>query len=346
MLENNSILVSIIIANYNGEKFLERCLNSIFLEKEKPYEVIVVDDGSTDNSIALLKNKFAGEKKLKLIALKNNVGAAQARNIGVKKSSGKYLLFLDNDTKIKKDWFDEIIRFFEIYQKAGLAQAKIMKMGTNRFDYAGDLISPFGFLIERARSAEDRGQFDRPDKIFALKSAAMLAKRKVFEKLAGFDPDYKIFWEDTDIAWRCWLMGHQVLFAPTIIVWHAYGTKEKSEKIYAHYQVVYRGCRNMITSLIKNLESRKLFFVLPINIGCWLVLALLFLLKLDIRKSVAIIKGITWNFLHLPSTFKKRKVIQSKRKIKDQELFSLVGAQRGIFYYLGKALAYVKGKPF
>lgn len=339
-------LISVIIPNFNGERFLERCLQSVFLEKERPFEVIVVDDGSTDRSVALLKKKFGQEKKLKIVALKNHVGAAEARNVGVKASRGKYLLFLDNDTKIKKGWSGEIINFFKENKKAGMAQEKILKMGSNQFDYAGDYLGPFGFLIERARSAPDKGQFNRADKIFALKSAAMLARRDVFIKLGGFDSDYKIFWEDTDIAWRSWLAGYEVLFAPKIVVWHAYGTKEKDQEIYQQYQVTYRGCKNMITTLIKNLGFKKLILILPVNLSCWSVLALLSLARLDISKSLAIIKGILWNFIHFSKTLRKRKEIQAKRIIGDEKLFALVGAKKTIPYYLGKGLAYVRGKPF
>ena len=346
-LKNNTRpLVSVIIANYNGEKFLTECLNSLLREKSSDFEVIIVDDASTDKSIALLKNKFGREKRLKLVALTKNVGAAKARNMGVENSSGKYLFFLDNDTKTKRGWLDVIPMFFSTNKKTGIAQAKILKMGTNRFDYAGDCIGPFGFLIERARSAKDKGQFDKEENIFALKSAAMIARRDVFNELKGFDSDYKIFWEDTDIAWRTWLLGYRVLFAPKITVWHAYGTKEKNSRLYIRNQVIYRGCKNNITTLIKNLGPARLVATLPINVGCWIILAILFLLRPRPIKSLAIIRAILWNVLFIPQVWRKRSKIQKNRKINDKELFSLVSSKKNIYYYLGKGLAYITGKPF
>jgi len=339
---SDKILVSVIIANFNGEKFLPTCLNSIFQEKGN-YEVIVVDDGSTDESLKYLK---AQGSRLKIILNQKNLGAAEARNIGVKNSLGKYLFFLDNDTKIKKGWFKEVLNFFSTYKKTGLAQAKLLKMGTDRFDYAGDYLGPFGFLIERARSAKDQSQFNKEDRIFALKSAAMLARKDVFKKIGGFDQDYKIFWEDTDIAWRCWLAGYEVRFAPKIVVWHAYGTKKKDAQIYTRNKVVYRGCKNQIITLAKNLGIKKLILILPVNIACWFVLALVFMAKFDLRKGLAILKGIGGNVAELPQTLKKRKLIQSTRKISDQKLFSLVGSKETAGYYLGKAWSYIVGKPF
>lgn len=343
-------VISVIISSFNGKHFLERCLESLFSEKGCSYEVVLVDNGSTDGSLEFVREKFGNEDQLKLVAIKENVGVAKARNIGAANASGRYFFFLDNDTKTKAGWSDEIVRFFEGNKKAGLAQAKLLKMGSNRFDSAGDWLSPLGFLVERARSAEDRGQFDRVAPILSLKTAAAIVKREVFEKIGGFDKDYYIFWEDTDFAWRTWLAGYQVLFAPRITVWHAYGTQEKDERYYQRYQKFYRitylGCRNTITTLIKNLGRKRILTMLPTNIGCWLALSLLFLVRLRFDKTLAIFKGLLWNLIHLPQTLRKRDKIQSGRRISDDELFLKVGTKRELSYYLGKALAYVTGRPF
>lgn len=350
MVKNNSPIISIVTINFNGKQFLKRCLNSVLLEKEKPFEIILVDNGSTDGSAEFIRKEWDNEKRLKLIVLEKNVGAAKARNIGVQNSSSPYILILDNDTKIKQGWFDKIIDFINQHPNLGLAQPKLLTMDTNKFNYAGDLIGPFGFLIERARGAEDRGQFDKVDKIFSLNIASAFFRKEVFEQLGGFDEDYYLYWEETDLAWRTWLAGYQVLFAPNIVVWHAYGTKEKDKQYYKQrekfYRTKYFSSRNMLTTLTKNLGLKKLIFILPINIGCWLILAILFLIQLKIQSSWAILKGMFSAFTQLPKTLKKRKKIQSKRKISDQKLFAMVGTKRAFSYYLGKAFAFVTGKPF
>lgn len=346
----NPPLISVIIPCYNAKQFLARCLNSVFAEDGKTFEVIVVNDGSTDGTSDFVRNAFGKRENLKLITNKENVGSSQSKNIGVKNSQGAYLFFLDGDTKVKPGWSKTIPQFFENHKKAGLAQAKLLRMETDCFDYGGDLISSFGFLVERAKGARDQGQFDQPKPIFSLKTAGAIMKKAVFEDIHGFDPDYRIFWEDTDIAWRTWLRGSEVLFCPDITVWHAFNTPEKTSRYYQEreksYQISYFGCRNMVSSLIKNLELKRLIFVLPINISCWLILAILFLLRLNFKKSGKILKGIGWNLIFLPKTLGKRKQIQMTRAISDQKLFSLVGTKQSFDYYLHKAAAYIKNKPF
>ena len=123
-LRNNpKPLVSIIIANYNGEKFLGRCIGSLLKEKSPNFEIIIVDDASLDKSVILINNNFGQERRLKLITLTKNVGPAKARNIGVENSSGKYLFFLDNDSKIKKGWLEKIPVFFLLIK--GLVSHKL-----------------------------------------------------------------------------------------------------------------------------------------------------------------------------------------------------------------------------
>lgn len=342
MVRNNKVLVSVVIASKNGEKFLKVCLEAVFKEKGS-FEVLVVDDGSDLPVVLTDKMKRRG---LRLIRLTESVGAAQARNIGVASSRGKYILFLDVDTKIHSGWYEEILSFFKKHKKAGAAQVKLLTMGTNKFDSAGEYMGPFGFLIERARGAKDQGQFDEEALIFSGKSAGMIIRRSVFESLRGFDKDYQIFLEDTDLFWRVWLSGREVRFCPKVVVEHAYMTKKKSFDHYIKNKVFYRGARNTIMNLVKNLGSKRVWWVVPVNVMCWSVLGVVFFLKLDFKRSWAMFSGIGWNALNFSKVLKKRKLVQEKRKISDEELFLQVGFKQGLGYYLGKAQAYLTGKPF
>lgn len=333
------ITISIIIANYNGEKFIKDCILSILKEKSDSYEIIVVDDISTDNSVKIIKNAFGTEKKVKLYISRKKNGSAGTRNIGAQHATGKYLFFLDLDTTVQKGWHREIVDYFTIHKNTGVAQPKILIKDTEKFDYAGDLLGPFGFLIERSLSAKDAGQFDRPDLIFSMKGAGMIMRAKTFQEVRGFDKDYEYLWEEPDLTWRAWLRGYEVRFLPSVTIWHAYGAKKK--QYYFDNKVFYRGCRNTITTHIKNLGTINLFKILPLNIFCWLLLSLLFLIKFDFPKSWALLMGIASNILILPKTLKKRRTIQRNRRINDEYLFSKVGDKKSMGYYVNKAYTYI-----
>lgn len=345
MKKPSAIKISIIIANYNGEKFLEACLNSIYKEKNKAFEVIIVDDNSQDNSISLLKKNLKWYSNLSLIENKRSRGAAESRNIGVKKSKGEYLFFLDYDTQIKKSWLNEVIQFFESYLDAGAGQAKLLKFNTNFFDYAGDHLSQLGFLVERSKGTVDRGQFDSFDTIFSMKGAAMIVKKDIFNQIGGFDEDYYYLWEEPDLTWRVWLAGYKVYFVPTITVWHHYVTEGKSEEYYKKIDVTYRGVKNGVTTLIKNYGTPKLLSVVPVHILCLICLSVLFLILLEIKKSSDIIRAIFWNIIYLPKILVKRKLIQDSRTISDKKLFNLISIDESSMYFIKKAFSYTLGKP-
>ncbi len=340
-------MVSVIIVNFNGARFIKNCILSVLNNTAVSFEIIVVDNASGDKSLEILKQNFSTEKKLRLIFLKTNKGPAFARNLGVKKSRGTYLVFLDYDTFVSKNWLKQTIELLKRDQRIGGGQLKILRMSQkNIYDSAGEKFTSFGFLSERARGSKDNRQFDRVENIFSGKGAGMVVKKNIFKKVGGFDEDYFMYWEEPDLSWRIWLFGYRFVFLPKDKIWHAYVTKEKNDHYYQKSQVIYYGCRNTITTLIKNLEKKNLIKILPLHILSWLMLSFMFLIQLKLAKSFFIIKGVAWNFVHLRQILKKRRLVQKNRTISDDRLFELVGERKNILYYVGKSLAYVRGKPF
>ena len=338
-------IISVIIASYTATELLPQCLKSILQEKTSLVEIIVVNDGFDKNEF----NNLVGhnlQEPIRIIHLPHNTGAAKARNVGVYHARGSYLFFIDNDTRLQSGWSRKVPAFFKKYKKTGIAQVKLLTDNTTQYDSAGELLSPLGFLVERAQKTEDRGQFETPDVIFSGKSAGMIVRRDVFEKLRGFDEDFHIFWEDTDLCWRSWILGFEVRFFPDVVIDHAYLTNKKDKNIYLKNRVFYHGSRNMIQSTIRNVQMYYLLIKVPTLIFVWLVLATLFFLKLDFYKSSEIMKGIIWNIIHIPQTMRKRTTTQQSRNLSDQELYSLVGVKQPMNYYLRKAQAYILQKPF
>ncbi|MFC1753742.1 glycosyltransferase family 2 protein [Thermoproteota archaeon] len=344
----NVALVSIVIINYNGKVFLHRCIDSVLQSKFKNFEIIFVDNNSSDGSADYLKNNFQDDR-IAIHKADKNYGVPGGRNIGFLESRGEFVVFLDNDTEVDKDWLGQLLEVFQSDEKIAVAQCKLLNFEErNRFDHAGDYLTPFGFLCERSKQGLDRGQFDNVDEIFSSKGAAMMVRSSIFRGIGMFDSSYFMYLEETDFCMRVWLAGYKVVFVPKSIVWHAYGTSLKDvNQYYSTYVVRFYGSRNYISTLIKNLSLKNLVVILPFHLLGWLVLSLLFLFKGKFKDSYWILKGIAWNIINLVPLLKKRVSVQrNTRKVKDSAFFKKVIVSRGISFYLKKASCYVTGKHF
>lgn len=341
-------LISVIIINYNGREFLESCFSSVLKTNYGKFEVIFVDNASTDDSVRYILENFVDERIVK-IQNDKNYGVPGARNIGFKKARGEFLVFLDNDTKVDNEWLSELVKVFENDHTIAVAQSKLLNMlEKKKFDHAGDYLTPLGYLYERSNQSMDKGQFDKVADIFNAKGAATMIRSSVFRELGMYDDSYFMYLEETDFCFRVWLAGYRVVFVPKSIVWHAFNTPLKeTKKHYSNYIVRFYGCRNYIMTLIKNLSLGSLLKILPLHILGWFVLSLLFLLRGKVFDFIWIIKGILWNLFNLSGTLKKRFYVQKEiRKIKDSIFFKKVMIKMPLKFYLKKSRCYLAGEPF
>ncbi len=318
-------LISIIIVNYNGYHLLHNCLNSIINNQYSDYEIIIVDNGSHDQSVLKIKTQFQKYlKKIIIISLKQNFGPAIARNLAFEKSHGNIIAFLDNDTRVDPKWITEAISIFNKNPKLGIVQSKLLLMDNpKKLDYAGEWLGTLGFLHSVATYGEiDSHQYDKTKYILAAKSAGMFIRRQAFIDAGKFDPDYFIFMEETDLGWRTCLQGYQNTFAPKSIVYHKFSSsKTILDPGFNNYLVRFHGTKNHLQTLIKNLSLPYLLKILPLNLILWFALGTYFLFTLNLRSSFNTYKGIGWNLIHLKHVLSKRKIIQKNRLVSDKFLF-------------------------
>jgi len=320
--------VSVIIANYNGKDFLCRCLDSVFKNSYDNYEVIVVDNGSTDGTVSSLREKFRENAgKIKYVELERNVGPAKARNDGAKIARGEYLAFLDNDTQVDTHWMGEALKIFEGDREVGSIQCKLLlAKERDRYDYAGEYLGQNGFLLQRARHGEiDKGQYDQQVELLAAKSAGAFIRKDVFDKAGGCDDDYFIYMEETDLGWRSWLAGYKTVFCPASVVYHEFGTSGRIlSREENSFNIRFHGTKNYIMTLIKNLSARQMIVILPRHLFIWFCFALFLIGRGNFRSGYNVVRGICWDILHLPEIVSKRHRAQSLRKISDTLLFEKV----------------------
>lgn len=308
-------MISIIIANYNGEKYIKACLDSIFASNYQDFEIIFVDDCSNDNSVTLVKNY----ESVKLIENKTNLGPSISRNKGAESAKGNLLFFLDVDTKINPDCLKNIVKEFKQNKIMGAAQAQLLKYNSKLLDSAGHYLSPFGFPYEIGVN-QPAEKFKQKKKILGGKSAGLIIRKNLFEKINGFDKDYFIYGEDTDLCWRVWLSEYQVYYLPNAKVYHH---QKSSLNKKTRYRVFYEGAKNNLNYLLKNLSFLQLFWVIPLHLLAWIIIMLKQLITGNFTMAFAVFRGLFWNLINLGKTINKRPKIKSK-KISKKILFGKI----------------------
>ena len=234
-------MVSIIIPNYNGGDLLYNCIDSIYKNISiKDFEIIVVDNGSTDNSINRVKSNF---QNVEIISSNSNLGYSGGCNLGATHASGKYLLFLNNDTEHSNEWIEKLVYFLDSNSKIAAVQPKILNIHNKKlFDYAGGaggFIDKFCFPFVQGRIfhtlEEDHNQYNNPSRIFWASGAAFMIRSNIFKTLEGFDKVYFAYMEEIDLCWRAQAMGYKIYSVPDSFVYH-YGKQTiKENTIKSHY---------------------------------------------------------------------------------------------------------------
>ncbi len=327
-------LVSIIIVNWNGLSHLKKCLPSLYKQKYKKIEIILVDNASSDDSVKWVRKYNPG---VKIIVNNQNLGFSEANNIGFNIAKGEFVLFLNNDTLVTNNFLTELLKVLKSDQKIGGAQSKIFFMDSpKQLDSVGAFLTNTGFLFHYGVYEHDSPKFSKVIDLYTLKGAAMIFKKTVLERILIngelFDPKFFAYFEETDLCHRVWLAGFRVVFAPKSVIYHKFGaTSSRLKKSF----IEFNSYKNRINSYLKNLGFFELIKILSVHIAICELLSLLFIFKGRLGISIAIQKAIFWNFLNINATLIKRSIIQNNiRKINDREILQKIKKDPGLGYYI------------
>lgn len=318
---SKSPLVSIIIVNWNGRELLKDCLQTLKKISYPNWEVIFVDNGSTDGSEQLAEVLLKGQS-FRLIKNDHNLGFAPANNQGLKIARGDYILLLNNDTKVPPDFLSMMIQKMEQSSEIGVIQPKIRLMEhPELLDNAGSFLTWTGFLQHWGFMHKDSVEFDKEAEIFSAKGACLLTRKQITDKVGLFDNDFFSYFEESDFCWKVWLLGYKVVYFPRTYIYHKLGaTSKKMNQI----MINYHSFKNRLRCLVEYLEFKNLLRIGLVHLVIYIGLAIYFLVKLEFKKTSMIISSLWWNISHLDQTLKQRRKIQHLRKVSDDELFKFV----------------------
>ena len=302
-------LVSIIILNYNGEKYLEDCLESIFRETKCDFEIIVVDNNSPDKSGDKFSKKY---QNCKFILNEKNEGVSEGLNVGIKNSNGEYIVLLNNDLIVAPKWLDYL---FEAYEKngSGLYQPKFLKMSDRSIiDSAGNLINIFGFGFSREKGKKDILKYNSIEEIGFAAGTCMFTAKEIFDKVGYFDKKLFAYNEDLDLGWRARLLGYKSFYVPESIVYHHGSAQWKwsGEKFYLLE-------RNRWVVLLSNYNTGTILKLLPSLLILEIALLIFFAKKRMLIKKLRSYGGIIRLNNHIT---KRKKSLKRVAGFNDQEI--------------------------
>lgn len=302
-------LVSIIIVNWNGQKWLPECFRSLYKQDWKNFEIIFVDNASTDNSVFWIKQHYP---KTKIIVNNQNLGFSDANNLGFKIAKGEFVLFLNNDTRVTRTFLSELVKVLKSSSDIAGAQSKILLMDhPDTHDSVGAYLTPTGFLYHYGFGQKDRREYNTMLELYTAKGACMMFKREILIKALAdgslFDPDYFAYFEETDLCHRIWIMGYRIVYAYRSVIYHKMGAT--SSKMHNSF-IQFHSFKNRINSYIKNLGAPLLLSIMPVHVGMCEFFSIGCFLKGRFELGGAIQRAIFWNIMHLHRTLKIRNHIQ------------------------------------
>ena len=317
-------LVSIIVLTYNSEKYIQDCLESIFVQTYKNLEILVIDSASTDGTRRVLGG-FEGQQEgsLKIILNSENLGYAKGNNLGIKQSNGEYVVIINPDVVLNENFIQEIINAFEKNIKIGSVQAKILQLNngvkTKIIDTVGFKFFKSGEINDLGQGEEDNGQYDNLQEIFGVNGVVPAYRRITLDNIRlkeeYFDEDFFMYVEDFDLVWRMKSYGWLAILEPKAIAWHdrtssksiGGGWKEfrktrKSQSLW----LKKISWRNTWLAFIKNLPLKSFFNPQFLKRQIKFTIYLLFFEPKVLLAKFQILKL-------LPKMLRKRKVIMKNK---------------------------------
>lgn len=336
-------LVSIIIVNWNGKDHLTKCLRSLKRIDYKKTETIIIDNGSTDGSVEYIKHEYPG-----IICIRNadNSGFSKANNQGIKKAKGEYILLLNNDTKVRRNFLSILVKKISLDPLIGAVQPKILHWEKpGKLDSIGSFLTNTGFLFHLGFEELDSKKLDKEIKLFSGKGSCLLFKRKILKITGNFNEDFFAYFEETDLCWRVWLAGYHLIYEPEAVIYHkTWGTTKRLPQDF----ITFHSFRNRISSLAINLETGNILLILPLHLLICIFIAFCYFISGKFKNGFAIIWAILSFLKNLRKVLRKRKHVQKRiRKIPDSILFhEIIRNPKFSFYLHILNYSFVRGKVF
>jgi GT2 family glycosyltransferase len=302
------IKVSVIIVNYNGKKWLTKCFDSLIQQTYTDFEIIFVDNNSSDDSIKFLEKHYQ-DVRIRVIESGANLGFSGGNNLGIKESRGEYILLLNNDTWVDPTFLESIVDFYNKNQYDVIAPFERNYDKNQNFEeykISIDILGHFIYFKEASNKKE-----------FYLSGVSLFFSKQLYQETKGLDNNFFMYFEEIDWFWRLHLLKKKITHIPNVFVYHK-GSGSTGDGI-KYLSFLWRN-QNTLQMLLKNYYFITLIFILPIYIMQNIIEMTFFLIIRRPKISLSYIQGWYFNLKFLRRTLAQRRWVQANRKISDLDI--------------------------
>lgn len=300
--------VTVVIVNWNGERFLNRCLTALTGQTVPPHEIILVDNASSDASLDIVRRFPA----VRLLAQTENLGFARGNNLAIAATDvqSEWIALLNPDAYAEAGWLENLLSAVGSYPDFDVFGSKLVNAADpSVLDGAGDGYHISGLVWRMGHGVNDSAIFDQAKEVFSPCAAAALYRRSALLEVGGFDEDFFCYVEDVDLGFRLRLAGYRCLYVPASVAHHVgSGTTGGQHSEFA----VYHGHRNLVWTYVKNMPGILLWTFLPIHLALNLATLLVFTWR---GQGGVVLRAKRDALVGLPGMWRKRRQAQAKRVV-------------------------------
>jgi len=220
---------SIIIVNWNGKHFLDTCLSSVLNQTYPNFEVVMVDNGSTDGSVDYVREKYPS---IRIVQNEENLGFAKGCNVGIRHSDADYIVTLSNDTRVEPNWLEELIKVAETDKRIGICGSKLILMDSpNVYNSVGFFLTFNAYIYDRGPGRKI-GRYEKLERVDGVCAASALYRKKMLDEIGLFDERFFFGHDDIDLSWRAKHYGWRAMYVPTSVCYHKMLGSVKGRKLH------------------------------------------------------------------------------------------------------------------
>ncbi len=313
----------VVIVNRNGLPHVYDCMKSLLNTHYRAFDVVLFDNGSMDGSDVGVRDICRQDGRVLLLRSRRAMPLTRAANLAIRTAGrhAKYVALLDSDVVVRPDWLRKLIGVIERSPSIGSCQSLLLRADApDIVDGTGDFVDVFGHAISRD-SGRKLAEINLPGikrDILSARSAAMLVRNDLFERVGGLDESFGYGFEDVDLGWRIRLAGFNICLVVDSVVHHRVGgTARRLTKSY----LIYQGTKNRLQMLLKNYEISSVMKYVPLRIGLDLIGATLLFLARRPENCLAVFRGLGWNLVNVRRVLTRRQLVQNRiRTVRDSVL--------------------------